>query len=601
MEKNWINARLFTSLVVEMNMKICPKCKAENRPEAAFCARCGSILLAQASPAKPGSPKTNATEQVKAQPDTVKIIREPAILPGLPNPQEKLIFGECYQSDGMIYQDEHETRYLVSQIIHQPVPCIRICSNPACRTIHAPTGAELENFCTHCGSPIDQNPPLLVLQEADTDRFGSLQQVVGLHLTHPNVHPPLAIFNQQQPAGYRYYLVTPYSEELPSLPEPVLVLEWGKQLAKSLDYLHSHGIAFGGELDPSIFGLVGNNIVWRNFNTARILPLLVDREKINNIRLLALSLYSMITRKATYTDDDPALSPGLSELFHKALVEEGFTSGAMLAEKIDQTISEGLSPLNLDYHTGRRTHSGLVRSINEDSLMGFTLSHVQQGISKPVGLFAVADGMGGHDTGELASSLSIQALIQKAFSELASLQNLTSEEFTSWLMQAVQAANLKVYEARQNAGSDMGSTLVCVLILGYHAYVAHIGDSRVYLLRDGSIQQLTVDHSLVQHLVNIGQISAEDVRNHPQRNVIYRSLGDKPNVEVDIYSQNLLPEDRLLLCSDGLTGMLDDQTIHKIIQEASSPQTACDQLVEAANQNGGSDNITAIVVEVISA
>jgi protein phosphatase len=106
---------------------------------------------------------------------------------------------------------------------------------------------------------------------------------------------------------------------------------------------------------------------------------------------------------------------------------------------------------------------------------------------------------------------------------------------------------------------------------------------------------------LVQHLVNIGQISADDARNHPQRNVIYRSLGDKPQAEVDIYSQNLLPEDRLLLCSDGLSVMLDDQAIKKIIQEAGSPQDACDQLVQAANQAGGVDNISAIVVEVMSA
>jgi serine/threonine protein phosphatase PrpC len=583
-----------------MNMKLCPKCKAENRPEAAFCARCGTILFAQASPAKPATPQISSTQRVEAQPEVAKPVVEPAIPPGRPNTQGKLVFGECYQSDVMICQEEHETRYLVSQIIQEPVPCIRVCSNPDCRTIHAPTGAELENFCTQCGSPIDHNPPLLVLQETDNDRFGSLQQIVGLHLTHPNVHPPLAIFNQQQAAGFRYYLVTPYSEELPALPDAVLVLEWGRQLAKSLDYLHSHGIAFGGELEPSIFGLVGNNIVWRNFNSARILPMLADREKINNIRLLALSLYSMITGKATYNDDS-SLSPGLSELFHKALVEEGFTSGAMLAEKIEQTISVGLSPLNLDYHTGRRTHTGLVRSINEDSLMCFSQSHIQQGISRPIGLFAIADGMGGHDTGEVASSLSIQVMIQKAFTGLASLQNLTSEEYTSWLMQTVQAANLEVYETRQDAGNDMGSTLVCVLLLGYHAFLAHIGDSRVYLLRDGTIQQLTVDHSLVQHLVNIGQISADDARNHPQRNVIYRSLGDKPQVEVDIYSQNLLPEDRLLLCSDGLSGMLDDQAIQKIIQEAVSPQAACDHLIGAANQAGGLDNISAIVVEVISA
>jgi protein phosphatase len=291
----------------------------------------------------------------------------------------------------------------------------------------------------------------------------------------------------------------------------------------------------------------------------------------------------------------------LGALFQRALVGEGFTSGEELATKIDQTIKAGISPLNLDYHTGRRTHTGMVRSTNEDSLMCLTLSRIQQGTSQPVGLFAVADGMGGHATGELASSLAIHIITQKALSELATMQSLTAEEHRSWLKQTIQAANQEVYKTRQNAASDMGSTLVCALCLGHQAYLAHIGDSRIYLLSDGDIHQLTEDHSLVQHLVNIGQISAEDARSHPQRNVIYRTLGDKPQVEVDIYSQSVLPEDRLLLCSDGLTGVLDDRSILTIIQESDHPQNACDNLVEAANQAGGGDNITVVLVEVKSA
>jgi serine/threonine protein phosphatase PrpC len=439
-----------------------------------------------------------------------------------------------------------------------------------------------------------------MLQEADTNRFTSQQQVIDLHLAHPNIHPPVTIFQEELPGEVRYCLVTPYSQELPAPPEASKVLEWGLQLADSLDYLHAHGVAFGGELDPSSFGLAEDKIVWRNFNNTRILPMLADREKINNVRLLALSLYSWITGRDTYSVDS-SLTPGLNRLFHQALVGEGFTSGARLARQINQALQTGLSPLNLDYHVGRRTHVGKTREFNEDSLLCLHLSSVQQGVSQPIGLFAIADGMGGHSSGDLASSMTIQAIVQKATSELASLQTLTKDEYISWLKQAVQAANQTVYESRMKAGSDMGSTLVCALLLGNQAYLTNLGDSRIYLLREKSIQQLTTDHSLVQQLVTNGQISPDEARLHPQRNVILRCLGEKPEVEVDVYTQDLLPGDRLLLCSDGLTSMLDDKKIQIITQESQSPQVACDYLVDTANLAGGEDNISIILVEVILA
>ena len=146
----------------------------------------------------------------------------------------------------------------------------------------------------------------------------------------------------------------------------------------------------------------------------------------------------------------------------------------------------------------------------------------------------------------------------------------------------------------------MGSTLAACLLVGSQAYLAYQGDSRIYLINQQGIKQLTTDHSLVQHMVSTGQISQEEARNHPQRNVIYRSLGDKPYIELDCLSQPVFPHDRLLLCSDGLTNQLDDALMHQIVLEASSPQAACDQLVEAANAAGGEDNISVLVVEMIT-
>jgi protein phosphatase len=130
------------------------------------------------------------------------------------------------------------------------------------------------------------------------------------------------------------------------------------------------------------------------------------------------------------------------------------------------------------------------------------------------------------------------------------------------------------------------------------ATLANIGDSRAYLLKPEAIVQVTVDHSLVERLVATGQITPEEAANHPQKNVIYRVVGDKPRVENDIYEQRLVPGEALLLCSDGLSGMVPDEQMWQIWRTSTSPQEACDRLVEAANEAGGEDNITAVIVQV---
>jgi serine/threonine protein phosphatase PrpC len=371
------------------------------------------------------------------------------------------------------------------------------------------------------------------------------------------------------------------------------------QLAHGLDYLQVKGIVLGEELDQSSIGVAEGKVVWRNFSSARILPILTDREKINNVRWLALAMYSWMTGKTTYSLD-PYLPPVLNDLFQKALEGEGFTSTAEFANQVSLAKSAGLVRLNLDYQVGRRTHPGKVRVSNEDSLLSIELSSMHQGIIQPIGLFAIADGMGGHANGELASRLVIDTIAQIAAFELVKIQNPLFEEFDDWIKKTLQSANQTVYEARQTAGNDMGSTLVVGLIVGSQAYLGHLGDSRIYLVNKGSIQQLTTDHSLVQQLVSLGKISQEEARFHPQRNIIYRSLGEKPEADADYFNQTLFPNDRLLFCSDGLTNIIDDQKILQIIMEASSAQAACDRLIEEANSTGGEDNISAIIVEVLS-
>jgi protein phosphatase len=149
-------------------------------------------------------------------------------------------------------------------------------------------------------------------------------------------------------------------------------------------------------------------------------------------------------------------------------------------------------------------------------------------------------------------------------------------------------------------GSDMGSTIVMAVADGNQVCTGHVGDSRAYLINDQGIRALTTDHSLVERLIDTGQITREEARHHPQRNVIYRTMGDKPKLEVETAVHNFSQGDHLLLCSDGLNGMVTDEVIRQIVMEASSsPQDACDRLIQAANAAGGDDNITVVVLAFI--
>jgi serine/threonine protein phosphatase PrpC len=418
-------------------------------------------------------------------------------------------------------------------------------------------------------------------------------------MVHANIHPPVAAFQQELLGGKRYCLVAPYSQDLPSQTDIPQALDWGIQLSRALEYMHAKGIVLGNEVNLSNIGLSDGIVVWRNFSTARVLTMLTDREKTNNIRLLALAMYSWMTGKTTYSLDS-YLPHTLNDLFQKALVGEGFTSAEEFEQQLTAIKSTAPVRLNLDFQLGRRTNPGKVRSNNEDSVLTIGLSKMIEGVIQPICLIAVADGMGGHASGELASSLVIDAIAQIGAFELVSLQNPAFEEYGDWVKRAIHAANQEVYESRQNAGNDMGSTIVLGLIVGNQAYLGHMGDSRIYLLRDGDIKQLTTDHSLVQHLITTGKISRDEARFHPQRNVIYRSLGEDPEFEADYFVQQLFPGDRLLFCSDGLTNMLDDEKLQKVISEAGSPQAACDTLINEANLAGGEDNISVVLIEILS-
>ena len=229
---------------------------------------------------------------------------------------------------------------------------------------------------------------------------------------------------------------------------------------------------------------------------------------------------------------------------------------------------------------GSRSDVGLVRGHNEDSFL----------LRAP--LFVVSDGMGGHAAGEIASSIAVETIGERAPG--------TADDVL--LGAAVEAANLEVMRAAEEGVGKpgMGCTASAVLIEKNRMAVAHVGDSRVYVLHHGTLVRITHDHSYVEELVDSGQITADEARMHPSRSIITRALGSDPDMYADHFSLEVNDGDRIILCSDGLSSMISDSEMETVADSSATPQQAADNLVAAALTAGGSDNVTVVVVDVLN-
>lgn len=244
---------------------------------------------------------------------------------------------------------------------------------------------------------------------------------------------------------------------------------------------------------------------------------------------------------------------------------------------------------------------GKQRELNEDSLLCLTTTLAGNSGSLPFGIYIVADGMGGHQFGEVASNAAVRIvaghIIRRFQSYLFNIKPSPPDESLQEIMQAaVRDANKVI----QNEAPSSGTTLTAALVLGQQVTIAHIGDSRAYhVYPDGRSEVVTRDHSLVKRLEELGHISPAEAENYPHRNVLYRALGQGDVLEADVFTVSFPQSGYLMICSDGLWGVVADQDISRIIREAPSLQRACQNLVEAANTAGGPDNISVIIAQMI--
>lgn len=429
----------------------------------------------------------------------------------------------------------------------------------------------------------------------------------------PEVDRPLGVlvelerFTEQ---GRHYIALQPPDKEgvvLSQVATPVVLqqaIEWTLQIGHILRKLP---MSVGGmPLDLRSWESIYLNGRQAQLTTLAILQASERNPTAANALFLASLLYYLHIGTPLTSQNLVAAAPQVRAIIRKAQ-DWGYGSLSAMLHELQHSGDVPVYDRMLRQSTGTATHNGRVRTHNEDSIAKIDYLIDQSGLAEQTGLYIVADGMGGHAAGELASRTTAEQAFRKFIEQqfLPQLKRQTQKltdideklhPHEQLLRQLVEAANQIVYQSNQLIQADRGTTITTALVIGKNAFIANVGDSRTYLWRNGRLQQLTEDHSLVYRLYQAGQISRDEIYTHEQKNAVYRSLGETSTVEVDSYRQTLQRGDKLLLCSDGLWEMVRDDAIAEVVATAPTAQTACDQLIHEANLNGGEDNISVVIV-----
>ncbi len=435
------------------------------------------------------------------------------------------------------------------------------------------------------------------------------------------------------------------------------VRAWGLQLCQIVSLLHRQGIVHNG-IEPSSFIVdAQRRLKLARFDRCRpsgafrsdspVLPRpgfsapelhRVDADSVvdprSDIFSIGALLFFMLSGERLSDDDPVVAEKGEIELYPKLIIAPGFErilnrALAPYPEDRYRSVNEmklALADLNVtvNVRAGHFTDVGKVRELNEDSLLVLNLTQYFESVQTNIGLYIVSDGMGGEAAGEVASRVTVRAIAEWITDKLisASLRSTHGERIAAetetggirlasstgadvraseLLTNAIIHANQEVLQyARLNPHTrGLGATVTAAMLVGNSLTIGHVGDSRAYVITARGIEQFTEDHSIVERMVREGQIERDEARYHPYRNVIYRSIGCREEIEIDIVRCMLRSGESFVLCSDGLNGMLTDDQIHDVVNRNPEPTQAAKELVVAANAHGGEDNISVVVVTVL--
>jgi PPM family protein phosphatase len=562
-------------------MILCTNCQTENRADGKFCVRCGAPLLQ--SPPQPAY-----TQPVPAEPTPTSMrptmpLDETAVPPllddySLPSPPSDAGWDGDVKRLGFPFEPLPEGAFVGQYIVTQ--------------VLEGQAGVQRYYVQDEAGTAV-----YLLKESAEWKALRPEWELIQRGISGEGLRPPLAAF-QQRTGTMRYYLLLPpIGSIIGNLSVPVEVpkaINYGVSLARGLAALHAQQIGIG-KIDARHIALEGDEAYFCEFD-ACVVPG-QPQQYSQEVQQLATMLYMLLTGQREYASQN-SLPPAFQPLFDQLLGQKQPMTAEALAQELTRLSGQMRRPESIDLRVGRLTDVGMVRQLNEDSLCTMELVWNNQSKNIPVGAYVVADGMGGHEGGEIASGLTIKAIMQLAAEELFTPTTKgNAPDYDGWLKKAVEMANTAVYNRSQQSHNDMGTTVVVAVMIGDEVHIAHVGDSRAYHITANAIEQITTDHSLVERLVATGQITREEAQYHPQSNVIYRTIGDKAKIEVDISYAHIAPGEFLLLCSDGLSGMVSDERMQQIVSQAVSPQIACAELIAAANAAGGDDNISVIIVK----
>lgn len=631
----------------------CRNCGASNLTSARYCTACGNDLHSLGKPVTTGSTKRNKPlsrlarwfcrkQQNSAerkqyadqahkntgwllgnQPDTQKFASTSDTQVFISQSQPSLSTqNQKIQSNSISQPTIHTTpagqritnRYVVlsnkknpggTTIYYDAIDLI--CPN--CERQHS--DAPPDSLCANCHTPLRT----VLIHERQTSSIHEVEQSILHHLlslgqqNHPAIlfHHELLFLNLKIYSVVRHpgrwgYLV-PGSR---TMDEIIAIIT---QIGKALTYLHQHNYTLSttqhvNEIIESWIALPGcNEVRLADLSTCKpIIPVNRLQCIAKDIDFLAKVLH-FLTSGLLQSEVDPSLAPLEFRPFLERVLEGHYLSPLAFMQDLSGLPASPIRQVAPSH--GQATHPGKKHENNEDAIITFTYNKQQSGKAVPIGFYLVADGMGGHDAGDLASRTVNQIVtnwvlqVQVLPDLRKTTRKLTTENIPAEILnRAIEEANTALLRYAQLQSSNLGSTVTAALIIGDTATIVNVGDSRTYRLRNNQLVQITRDHSIVARLVETSIIAPEEIRSHPRRNEIYRNLGHDPGVEIDTYTVTLQKGDRLILCSDGLWEMVLDEDIKRIIQASRTSQEACDTLINAANSAGGEDNISVIVVEM---